>query len=187
MAEVLGAIGFCVGTFGFILGTVPNAVKFVHTYKEQGQQISGFRHRVAVCESKLSLWETHWRPASLKGHEDLIQFCVNDLQNLNVEMQNAVQTEADGLEWAAWERMKDRLRRGIFRKPRVDCAHSPNFGQSIRHALFQKDTLEGWVGRLEKGIETIEKSTTALLISSVLHRLSSKRRNSSSWKYSHRP
>jgi hypothetical protein len=139
MAEVLGAIGFCIGTFGFILGTVPNTVKFVHTYEEQGQQIRRFRYRVAVCESKLTLWETHRRPASLKGHKDLIHFCVNDLQNLNMEMQNAVRTEADSLEWAVWERRKDRLRRGIFRKPRVDTAYSPNFGQSIRHTLFQKE------------------------------------------------
>jgi hypothetical protein len=157
MAEILGPLGFCLGGMSFILSTVPTAAKFAHNYSEYKQQISGVENRLGLCQAKFSTWETYWNSSSLQSHQTLIRSCITDIQSLNTEISESItKSSPTGSESTAWRKMKERLRRGIFRKPTVKGTPSP-FVATIRHALWKKEVLEGWMTRLEKAIDVLEK------------------------------
>jgi hypothetical protein len=54
-----------------------------------------------------------------------------------------------------WQKMKERLERGVFRKPRIEGS---KFWNAVSYALWKKDVLDLWITRLEKTLDAIDKS-----------------------------
>jgi len=156
MAEIIGPLGLCFGGLSFILGTVPTAAKFLTTYQEYKQQTRGIEKRLALCQARFCEWEVHWQKSNLGDRSESLQSSLSDIQDLHDDINKAISdsTAADTTEALAWQKMKDRLRRGVFRKPRMEA---DDFCSGLRHALWKRELLEGWMTRLEKAVDTVEK------------------------------
>ncbi|KAH7081320.1 hypothetical protein BKA63DRAFT_503572 [Paraphoma chrysanthemicola] len=156
MAETaLGALGFCLGGLSFILNTVPAAARFTDDYRQRKRQIEGFDKRLALCQSRYITWQGHWRSSGLEERELRLNLDVADIVSLKTEIDGAIrQNTPNPAETRAWQRMKDLLGRGIFRRPRVEML---DFCNRIRFALWQRQRLEGWLGRLETALDVVER------------------------------
>ena len=154
MAEVLGPLGICLGGLSFILSTVPAAARFAHNYSESKEQIRECESRFRLCQAKYTTWEKHWRSEldAQGGYDRLITEEVKVLESI---IDRAIQDNTRmGAERGAWQQMKARLSCGIFRLPQ---ANTHNFCDKLRHALWHKELLDGWIRRLEEVIAVTEK------------------------------
>jgi hypothetical protein len=159
-AEILGPIGFCFSALGFILSTVPTAVKFAHNYQEHNEQIRGVKQRLGLCQSTFCTWEIHWVNSGLSQHGTTLRTSMDDIRRLQTEIDRAIQnaTSSTTIEATAWRKMKHMLGRGLFRKVRLDRNDTYCFGDALRHALWKKEILDGWITRLERAIDVVDKS-----------------------------
>jgi hypothetical protein len=110
-----------------------------------------------LCQSRYNTWERHWRSSKLVGQGAQFHSSIADILSLQHEIDDAIKDNAKGpTEASAWQKMKEKLIRGVFRKPRTDNL-APDFCDTIRFALWQRQRLEGWITRLEKTIDVIEE------------------------------
>jgi hypothetical protein len=156
MADILGPLGICLGGFSFILNTVPTTVRFTHDISERKQQIRQYEYQFQRCEARFNKWEIHWRAASNGPEAAIVLSSLDDIVDLATTIDRAIQRNTiTPDEQAAWEQMKNRLREGDFYLPKF---RMPDFCNKLRHALWRKSVLEGWILRLEKAISIADES-----------------------------
>jgi hypothetical protein len=156
MADILGPLGICLGGFSFILNTVPTTVRFTHDISESKQQIRQYEYRFQRCEARFNKWESHWRAANDELEAAIVLSSLDDIVDLATTIDRAIKKYTNTPhEQVAWEQMKNRLREGDFYLPKFS---TPEFCNKLRHALWRKSVLEGWIMRLEKAINVADES-----------------------------
>lgn len=155
MGDVFGLLGICLGGLSFILSTVPAAAKFATNYKESKDQVREYESRFRLCQAKYIAWEKHWR-VELDENKGIGEAVAEEIKDLTTIIERAIEKHTRrGREREAWHQMKARLKDGVFQLPRVNSHEG--FGDKLRHALWRKDILDGWLLRLEDTIAVAEK------------------------------
>jgi hypothetical protein len=156
MAEILGPLGICFGGISFVLGTVPATMRFAHDMRERKPQIRQCVEQFHRCQAKFNKWESHWRASTNEPKAAIIRSSLDDIVDLAKTIDRTIQRNTNtAYEKAAWEQMKNRLRQGDFYLPMPSI---PDFCNKLRHALWKKSVLEGWISRREKAINIADES-----------------------------
>jgi hypothetical protein len=155
MAEILGPLSFCLAGLSFIFGTVPAAAKAIHNFCERKQQIQECEYRFVACQRQFEKWEEYWHTSAVERQSVHLAPSIGDVRRLETVIDNAIEKHTNVTEEDAWQQMKNNLRLGKFRLPQ---AKTPDFCKDLRHALWKKEILEGWITRLEKIISVAKES-----------------------------
>ncbi|KAH7086631.1 hypothetical protein FB567DRAFT_629654 [Paraphoma chrysanthemicola] len=152
--NMLGAVGFCLGSLSFILNTIPAAAKITYKDRERGQEFAGLDERVARIQSTYSMWNRHWRSSNFARHRSRVQSILANAESLQVEMDDAIKANIRSLtKKNAWKRMKSQIGKTILRKPRVE---GRDFFDGSMHALWREELLKDWIDQLEKIVQDIQ-------------------------------
>jgi len=181
--SIAGAVGLAAGLTGFVASTIEKAVGQVNTATHANQRLDGHQLALKTCQERLDAWARQWHENDgfvnnrlddgelrfLWGHEGFEQVELMKAAIL-LEQQDLCKL-LSGHGWAQTEERANRLNWEIYFKRAKDSMVSRsitpappqhlsrNFTRRMKTALWNENLLSASVGRLEKRVDNLERTS----------------------------
>lgn len=181
--SIAGAVGLAAGLTGFVASTIEKAVGQVNTATHADQRLDGHQLALKTCQERLDAWARQWYENDGLVKERLddgeLRFLWGDEGFEQLElMKTAILLEQEDLckllcghGWAQSQAIRDRwywedcmkgakdsmVSRSMTPAPPGDL--SRNFTRRMKTALWNECLLSASVGRLEKRVENLERTS----------------------------
>lgn len=184
--SIAGAVGLAAGLAGFVASTIEKAVGQVNTATHAEQRLNGHQLALKTCQERLGAWARQWHENDGLANERLddgeLRFLWGHEGLEQVElMKTAILLEQEDLckllygrscvnfrTWRDQRRWEEYIQgaqaRQVFTVPKGNTPApladvSGAFLRRIKTALWNESLLLGSVGRLEKRVETLERTS----------------------------
>ena len=181
--SIAGAVGLAAGLTGFVASTIEKAVGQVNTATHADQRLDGHQLALQTCQGRLDAWARQWHENDGLAQERLddgeLRFLWGHEGFEKVElMKNAILLEQEDLNkllrghgWAHTETLEGRRlwesyiqgakdsmisKRNIRAPPMYS---SRDFLRRVKTALWNENLLSASVGRLEKRVDNLERTS----------------------------
>ncbi|KAI4940663.1 hypothetical protein J4E91_011269 [Alternaria rosae] len=158
--EVLATFGFCFGSLGFILSTIPAVSQAADDFRDCISQFIVYRAQFDECEELYNNWETKWHAAG-KGSDPAAQFKIKEMveliESLNGRMRDEIDEDCrDATEKTIWDRFKKKVSLSKEWRMKQPLA---NLRLSVGHALYRKKLIDNWIKRLTDAVRLIHDAS----------------------------
>jgi hypothetical protein len=181
--SLAGAVGLAAGLTGFVASTIEKAVGQVYTATHADQRLDGHQLALRTCQERLDAWARQWYeidgPATerlddgelrvLWGHEGFEQ--VESMKTAVLLEQEDLCKLLYGRVCVGWRTLRDQRRwEECVQSAKVAIVSERNtpapptdlsgaFLRRMKTALWNENLLSASVGRLEKGVDNLERTS----------------------------
>jgi hypothetical protein len=181
--SIAGAVGLAAGLTGFVASTVEKAVSQVNTATHANQRLDGHQLALQTCQQRLDAWARQWHENDgiakerLDGGELHFLWGVEGFEQVEL-MKTAILLEqkdlckllygrlrvepGTSLDRRRWEEYIQGVKDSVAstrNTPAPPADLSGDFWRRMKTALWNDNLLSANVGRLEKSVDNLEKTS----------------------------